>query len=220
VFSNRVDGVIGVFENLYATLVGNSIIPDMLNDIIGAVKNFDLPGAFDGPLSDALGTVQDMAGEFLKSGKELASSVADGIKSKASAVGNAASDIASKARNKMPFSPAKEGPLSDLDKVGPAFVDVVAEGMESDADRVDEASRLVAENARPQTSRARSAGGAGTADVEAALASADRTDEVLRKLDQVVRALEALSTGEIREKDVLRALNIAEDRHSGRDPLP
>jgi phage-related protein len=52
---------------------------------------------------------------FFNAGKGLIEMMANGIKSAASAVLNAVKSLAQKARNFLPFSPAKEGPLSDLD---------------------------------------------------------------------------------------------------------
>ncbi|PEV99795.1 hypothetical protein CN425_18680 [Bacillus cereus] len=58
---------------------------------------------------------------FYNSGKGLLSSFVDGIKSGFSNAVSAVSDGMSKVRSYLPFSPAKKGPLSDLDKSGEAF---------------------------------------------------------------------------------------------------
>jgi phage-related protein len=50
-------------------------------------------------------------------GANLIGSIIDGIKSKVSAIGSTMSDVASKIRGYLPFSPAKEGPLSDLNRL-------------------------------------------------------------------------------------------------------
>ena len=43
--------------------------------------------------------------------------IIDGLKSMISSLSGTASSIAATIRNKFPFSPAKEGPLKDLDKM-------------------------------------------------------------------------------------------------------
>jgi phage-related protein len=44
----------------------------------------------------------------------------------------------------------------------------------------------------------------------------DRGGEIVEKLDELTRAVGALEQGDVRQKDVLRALDVAEDRYSGR----
>lgn len=55
--------------------------------------------------------------DFYKAGAKIISDIIAGIKSKITALGQTVSSMASTIRNKLPFSPAKEGPLKDLDKV-------------------------------------------------------------------------------------------------------
>jgi hypothetical protein len=48
-----------------------------------------------------------------------------------------------KVRNFLPFSPAKEGPLSDLDKVGPGLVDTIGRGIDRTKNKVtDSVSKM------------------------------------------------------------------------------
>lgn len=54
---------------------------------------------------------------FFRAGAKIIEQIVKGITSKISSAGKAAGKIASTIRNKLPFSPAKEGPLKDLDKV-------------------------------------------------------------------------------------------------------
>lgn len=58
---------------------------------------------------------------FYNSGKGLLSEFVDGIKSGFGKAVSAVSEGMSKVRSYLPFSPAKKGPLSDLDKSGKAF---------------------------------------------------------------------------------------------------
>jgi hypothetical protein len=55
------------------------------------------------------------------------------IKAKAKELYDAVKGTLSKVRNLLPFSPAKEGPLSDLHKTGLRFVETIAEGIKEDS---------------------------------------------------------------------------------------
>jgi phage-related protein len=61
--------------------------------------------------------------------------------------------------------------------------------------------------------------GADAEDVAAAVEAASRDDEIVSLLRRVVELLAALDAGDVSQKEVLRALGVAEDRRSGRDPL-
>lgn len=58
---------------------------------------------------------------FYNAGKGLLSAFVDGIQAKFGDAARAVSDGMSRLRQYLPFSPAKKGPLSDLDKSGKAF---------------------------------------------------------------------------------------------------
>src|SRR5690606_3980606 len=60
------------------------------------------------------GKIKDEAMEFFKAGQKIVQSIIDGIKSKIEDIGGAMTQVAQKARNFLPFSPAKEGPLKDI----------------------------------------------------------------------------------------------------------
>src|SRR5690625_1647542 len=59
------------------------------------------------------GKIRAKATEFFNAGRNIVTSIADGIKSAISTVTGAISDVTSKIRNFLPFSPANEGPLKD-----------------------------------------------------------------------------------------------------------
>lgn len=81
-------------------------------------KTFDsVKDAVTGGLNKAKEVVTNFGKTFYEAGKGLITMMADGIKNAASAVTDAIGDIASKARDFLPFSPAKTGPLSDIDKL-------------------------------------------------------------------------------------------------------
>jgi TP901 family phage tail tape measure protein len=58
-----------------------------------------------------------LASAAYSSGKSIVQGVINGIKGMIGSLSKVASNIASTIRNKLPFSPAKEGPLKDLDKL-------------------------------------------------------------------------------------------------------
>lgn len=64
---------------------------------------------------------------FFESGKALVRMIADGISAGISWVTDAIGGVVQAARNFLPFSPAKEGPLSDLDKLN--FGGTIADGI-------------------------------------------------------------------------------------------
>ncbi len=117
--SGLVSGIVGFFVGLYNTLVGNSIIPDMVKGILKWIAR--LPGEalklVKSLVKNIVSTVASLPKEMLKSGKALITNFASGIRSAASGAANAARNVVSSVRNLLPFSDAKEGPLSDLSKM-------------------------------------------------------------------------------------------------------
>jgi phage-related protein len=75
-----------------------------------------------------------LPGRMLELGQGIIQRLIDGIMSRVAAVGNAIGSIAQKVRNFLPFSPAKEGPLSgsgDPFKAGQHISDMLAGGIAS-----------------------------------------------------------------------------------------
>lgn len=70
-----------------------------------------------GGFNKVVSFVTGLGKTFFNAGKGLIEMMANGIKNAASKVLNAVKNLAQKARDFLPFSPAKEGPLSDLDKL-------------------------------------------------------------------------------------------------------
>lgn len=68
-------------------------------------------------IGNALQSVKDKYNSFKEAGANIAGSIADGISSAIGKVKDAAGSIAGAVRDFLPFSPAKEGPLRDLDKL-------------------------------------------------------------------------------------------------------
>lgn len=80
-------------------------------------------------ISSAYTTVTSYVGKFKTAGTSLLSALADGIKSGISKAVEAVSAGMAKIRSYLPFSPAKVGPLSDLDKSGESFFPTFASKM-------------------------------------------------------------------------------------------
>ncbi|MFK4377690.1 hypothetical protein ABH948_003097 [Bacillus sp. RC218] len=96
-------------------------------DMLTGFKNSVTTG-FNNSLSSVQNGLKNMVQQvknyfntFTSSGKGLLDSFVSGIKSGFSKAVSAVSDGMAKVRSYLPFSPAKKGPLSDLDKSGKAF---------------------------------------------------------------------------------------------------
>jgi TP901 family phage tail tape measure protein len=82
------------------------------------VKNFDKIKSFVmDTLNNVLDFIKGLGTSFKSAGAGLIDMMKDGIMSAANRVMDAVRNIAQKVRNMLPFSPAKDGPLSDLDKL-------------------------------------------------------------------------------------------------------
>lgn len=104
------------------TSVGNAIksaftqIWSSFSQVVSSAFNA-VKSAITSGLQAGVNIVKNFGKTFMAAGKGLIDMMAQGIKNAASAVTGAISDIASKARDFLPFSPAKTGPLSDIDKL-------------------------------------------------------------------------------------------------------
>lgn len=78
--------------------------------------------------------IKNLAREMFQVGKRIVQGIIDGIKSMVGAVGNAISNVAQTVRNFLPFSPAKEGPLSGRGSpflAGQNIARMIGQGIES-----------------------------------------------------------------------------------------
>lgn len=152
--------IINIFRALYNALVGNSIIPDMVNGIIrwfekmrsivttitngvkttittiwNGIKSITnsvwngVKTTIGNGISGALNTVKSYTSKFLSAGKGLLEALTKGIKEGIGKAVDAVKNGMKTIRSYLPFSPAKEGPLRDLDKSGESFFPTWAEGM-------------------------------------------------------------------------------------------
>lgn len=100
----------GPFKGAF-TSAWNAVKSAFSSGVSGAV------GFLKSGLNGAVSFVKGLGSTFYNAGKGLIDMMAKGISAAAGAVTKAVSSLAKKARDYLPFSPAKEGPLSDLDKL-------------------------------------------------------------------------------------------------------
>jgi phage-related protein len=128
-----VDGLIGFFKGLSDALVGHSIIPDMIN---GIVKWFaGLPQKALDAVHSLLGLIGDFFSGLAKSaldwGANIVKNVASGITNAIGFVTTAVQGVANAISNFLPHSPAKVGPLVDLENSGAMISKQISTGMMS-----------------------------------------------------------------------------------------
>ena len=90
--------------------------------------------------------VLGFGGDLFDSGKQIIQDLINGIKSMIGKVGDAMKDIGGRIRNFLPFSPAKEGPLSGSgspDRSGQKIADMVADGIMAGEGEVQLAMRRI-----------------------------------------------------------------------------
>jgi len=98
---------------------------------------YGLGGIVVGALEAVIGVVRGFFSTFKNAGWNLVKMIADGIWSAISLPAKAINAVVSKVRKYLPFSPAKEGPLSDLDKLN--FGGTISTGIYSGQDEINRA---------------------------------------------------------------------------------
>ncbi|WP_176580996.1 hypothetical protein [Bacillus thuringiensis] len=101
------------------TSAGRDMLQGFKNSVVQGFNN-SLTSVQNG-LKNMVQQIKNYFTTFGNSGKGLLNSFTDGIKSGINKAKNAVSDGMNAIRQYLPFSPAKKGPLSDLDKSGEAF---------------------------------------------------------------------------------------------------
>jgi ElaB/YqjD/DUF883 family membrane-anchored ribosome-binding protein len=96
------DTVVGIFGNIFSAI----------GDIMGSIWD-TISGAFN----KVVDFLKGLGKTFLDAGKGLIENLIKGIKNMIGKVTDTVKGIAQKVRDFLPFSPAKVGPLSDLDKL-------------------------------------------------------------------------------------------------------
>ncbi|MED1302916.1 tail length tape measure protein [Bacillus pacificus] len=98
----------GMIKNFFGE-IWSSIVNGVSSKLEGVVTGVEMI------LNKVVRFVTGLGQTFFNAGRGLIEMMAKGIKSAASWVTDAVGDLAQKARDFLPFSPAKTGPLSDLD---------------------------------------------------------------------------------------------------------
>lgn len=123
-------------------------LPGMVDTAMsGVIRAFQSGGSgalrvISGLVTDAVSRILGAAGSFYRAGQRLMLSLASGIVSQIGSVVSAVSDAASRARDLLPFSPAKRGPFSGRGYPlysGQALMEALAEGITSRAGLVSAA---------------------------------------------------------------------------------
>jgi len=109
--------VLGIVKSVMQIITGDwrgawQTIQSTVRSALNSVKTIISSG-----MRGAWAVVKNFASKFFSAGQNIVTSIAKGITSKISSVKNAIGNVASKVRNFLPFSPAKEGPLRDLNKL-------------------------------------------------------------------------------------------------------
>lgn len=93
--SGLVQGIIQFFTDLYNRLVGGSIVPEMLAQIVEVFRSGlnDVLSAISKFISDAIAALKGAISKFVSIGKDIVSGLVKGIKSKADDVANALKGI-------------------------------------------------------------------------------------------------------------------------------
>lgn len=98
----------GMLKNFFGE-IWDSIVNGVSSKLQGVVTGVEMI------LNKVVSFITGLGQTFFNAGRGLIEMMANGIKSAASWVTDAVGDLAQKARDFLPFSPAKTGPLSDLD---------------------------------------------------------------------------------------------------------
>lgn len=92
-----------------------------------------IPGIISGGMSAAAGVISGWVGNFLNSGRALIDAFANGIQQRIGRIKDIVSGGLAAVRRLLPFSDAKEGPLSDLTLSGKRLMTTIGGGAKKGA---------------------------------------------------------------------------------------
>ena len=156
----------GAVKNVMAAIEWIKAIPSKLSAWFGQAKDaavaklssmVEWVKSLPGKIISALGNVGKM---LYNSGASIIQGLIDGIKSMVGRVTGAVGDLLSKARDLLPFSPAKEGPFSGKGWTlysGRSIPQAFAQGVDDEARRPADAVRRMVARANAAIARAQSA---------------------------------------------------------------
>lgn len=126
-----ISGLINFFKGLFDALVGHSIIPDMINAIVAWFAK--LPQMALSALAALPGMLANFWNGIINAAKtagaNIVNGIANGIRGAIGAVGSAISAVTSFITSHLPSSPAKIGPLVNLQKQGSMIPDQISQGI-------------------------------------------------------------------------------------------
>lgn len=126
IIRSRLNNIKSVFSSIFNGL--RSIVSGAFGAVGSAIRS---------GMSSALSAVTGFFSKFKNAGRNIVTSIADGIKGAVGVVTSAMSGVTKKIRDFLPFSPAKEGPLKDLNKLD--FGGTISVGIDKGASEVQEA---------------------------------------------------------------------------------
>ena len=163
VISSIMNGIRSIITSVWNTI--RSIITSVVNAIRNVIRSvFNslrgiVTGAMNGVksairsgITGALNIITGMAGKFLQAGRKIVTSIADGIKGSIGKITGAIGSVASRIRNFLPFSPAKEGPLRDIMNVqiAESIAEAIRKGRNSAVKEMDKLASDLFETAQPK----------------------------------------------------------------------
>jgi hypothetical protein len=146
VFNMIVSGIVNYFQGLFDSLVGHSIIPDMINGIVSWFEQ--LPGRAMAFITNLINNITSGLGglgaKALGWAKDMLDMFVQGIQNGIAGVEKAASNIADAVKKFLHFSKPDVGPLADVDNWMPDFGDLLAKGLNDQLSKISGASLKLA----------------------------------------------------------------------------
>lgn len=127
-FSSLWNGIKSAASSAWNGITG--VVRSAWNGMVNFLRNPSaIYNAIKSAFTSAINWIKDLPGEAIQWGKDLIDGIANGIKSAASAVGNAVQGVAQNIRSFLHFSVPDEGPLVDYQSWMPDFMQGLADGI-------------------------------------------------------------------------------------------
>ncbi len=119
-----------IFTAIFASMSASvaSAMAGVVSAITGGMAQ--AVAAVQGAGAAMVGAIQGIAGQMFAAGAAIVQQLIAGITSQIGAAQGAIAQLAGSIRGALPFSPAKWGPLSDIDKTGYGLVSTFAKGIQ------------------------------------------------------------------------------------------
>lgn len=137
---NIVTTVWNSVKNVFITVLNSikTVVSNVWNNITTAVRNSmsRLLNTVRNGFNNVKSHITGLAKQAVTWGKDMIQGIIDGIKSKISAVGDAAKGVANTIKSFLHFSVPDEGPLTDYETWMPDFIDGMVKGIENNKYRL------------------------------------------------------------------------------------